>query len=76
MKKDINKAGKFDLIHIASGNQANETTDGSKVLNLLIGKSEDPSTLCSQMNNQTDKATPLHFAAVANNANNVRILIK
>ena len=75
-RKEIAKQGKFDLVHIAASNQASEHSTGSDCLRYLIEKSEDPAALCSQVNNQVDKATPLHMAALVGNVNNCKMLIK
>jgi hypothetical protein len=51
MKKDVTTKNKFDLIHIAAGNKSHELGTVSDALTLLISLSDEPSVLCTQINN-------------------------
>lgn len=64
------KSGSSSLIHVAAG------AEGSKCLQFLIRKSDNPSALCQQLNNSIDKLTPLHCAALAGNFNNCKIILE
>lgn len=54
-------------MHLAAGNA------GSKCLKYLL---ETSSEFVNQICNMQDQATPLHFAVLANNYDNARLLLK
>ena len=53
-------------MHIAAG------SEGSKCLKFLLDKGENPNSL----SNDFDRATPLHFAILADNIENAKLLLK
>ncbi|TNV78094.1 hypothetical protein FGO68_gene14558 [Halteria grandinella] len=65
-RRQMREPGQFPMIHIAAGAQ------GSKCLKYLIDKGEHVNQIC----NEHDKATPLHFAVLAQNIENVKLLLK
>jgi ankyrin repeat protein len=54
------------MLHLAAGN------NGTLCLRFLLEKGEFPNQMC----NEQDRATPLHFAVLANNYDNARLLLK
>lgn len=67
VKRDLSQKATYGFIHLAAG-QA-----GSKTLTLLLEKcKESPNQIC----NKVDQATPLHFAVLAKNLVNMKLLLK
>jgi hypothetical protein len=60
----------FGMIHHASGSMY-----GSKCLRYLFEKSDMP-TMLNRLSHQENKASPLHFAAIAGNLENVKLILK
>lgn len=54
------------MLHLAAGN------NGHKCMRFLLEKGEFPNQIC----NEHDRATPLHFAVLANNYENTKLLLK
>ena len=54
------------MLHIAAG------SEGSKCLKFFLDKGDNPNIL----SNEFDRATPLHFAVLANNIENAKLLLK
>lgn len=67
LKRNFKDAGHFQMIHNAAGTQ-----NGSKCLKFLLEKGESANLVC----NDQDRATPLHFAVISMNAENVKLLLK
>lgn len=66
-KRNVKEAGSFSLLHLAAGNS------GSKALKYLL---ESNGEYVNQICNDQDRATPLHFAILANNYDNAKLLLK
>jgi ankyrin repeat protein len=66
-KRNLKEEGSFSLLHLASGNS------GSQCLKYLLEQSGE---YVNQICNEHDRATPLHFAVLANNYDNARFLLK
>jgi ankyrin repeat protein len=66
-KRNLKEAGSFSLLHLAAGNT------GSKCLKYLL---ELGGEFVNQICNEQDRATPLHFAILANNYDNAKLLLK
>jgi ankyrin repeat protein len=69
-QKDRNseKQGSFSLLHLAAGSDG-----GVKCLDYLLNKAKEyPNQLC----NDVDRATPLHFAVLANKLDNAKMLLR
>jgi ankyrin repeat protein len=62
----MKEPGHFSLLHYAAGNE------GSKCLKFLLDKGEYPNQIC----NEFDRATPLHFAVLIRNEDNVKLLLR
>ena len=54
------------MLHIAAG------SEGSKCLKFLLEKGEN----VNQISNKHDRATPLHFAVIAVNQDNLKLLLR
>ena len=73
--KQLNQStGNYSLLHLAAGN------GNSKCLNFIISKmTEEKMTMADQLaeySNSVDKASPLHFAMLADNEENVKTICR
>lgn len=66
LKRAPREPGTFPMLHMAAG------APGSKVLQFLIEKGESVNQVC----NEYDRATPLQFAVLAQQEDNVKLLLR
>lgn len=65
-KRNLKQEGTFGIVHLAA-------SSGPKCLEFLLEKAKEyPNQIC----NDKDKATPLHFAVLSENQDNLRVLVR